>query len=208
MEVALASITAVHSLMLSSVQLSTQGGPSPRSSSDDPAATAPASPKSPPSLQRANTVPVTALVPATALVPVASPADGPGSAVQLASGLMSIAASTGPVERERLPPKLWASVWSMLETAIEQATTDSGTFATHEKMLCALANRTADLYEGGRGYFEEADVLRLLQLSERLVRSPERSLGWEPTEPASAPSALQNAVNNLLSKLPPFLIAC
>ena len=204
LEVALASITAVHSLMLSSVQLSTQGGPSPRSSSDDPAATAPASPKSPPSLQRANTVPVTALVPATALVPVASPADGPGSAVQLASGLMSIAASTGPVERERLPPKLWASVWSMLETAIEQATTDSGTFATHEKMLCALANRTADLYDGGRGYFEEADVLRLLQLSERLVRSPERSFGWEPTQPTSAPSALQNAVLHLLAKLPPF----
>jgi len=201
-EVALASITAVHSLMLSSVQLSTQGGSSPRTSSDDPAATAPASPKSPPSLQRANTVP------AKALVPVASPADGPGSAVQLASGLMSIAASTAPVERERLPPKLWASVWSMLETAIEQATSDASTFATHEKMLCALANRTADLYEGGRGYFEEADVLRLLQLAERLVRSPERPLGWEPTEPTCAPSALQNAVLNLLSKLPPFLIAC
>ena len=108
----------------------------------------------------------------------------------------------------QLPPKLWASVWSMLETAIEQATTDASTFATHEKMLCALANRTADLYEGGRGYFEEADVLRLLQLSERLVRSPERPLGWEPTEPTCAPSALQNAVLNLLSKLPPFLIAC
>jgi len=62
-------------------------------------------------------------------------------------------------ERERLPPRLWASVWALLEKAVEVATQDPQSFGTHEKMLCRLLERTTELYDGGRPYFEETDVL-------------------------------------------------
>ena len=74
--------------------------------------------------------------------------------------------SVPSVERERLPPHLWLSVWALLEGAVEVATADAAAFATHEPMLCALLTRTSELYAGGRSHFDESDVKRMLRLAE------------------------------------------
>ena len=74
------------------------------------------------------------------------------------------------VERERLPPALWASVWGLLESVMSIATADAESLSTHEPMLCALVKGVTELYEGGRPFFEEADLLRLLRMAERLAR--------------------------------------
>ena len=70
----------------------------------------------------------------------------------------------GEKGRERLPTPLWASVWAMLERSVELATADAASFAAHSRMLAALLKRFTELYLNGRAFFEEADVLRLLQV--------------------------------------------
>jgi len=193
-EVALASISAAHSLMLSSARVSIQGkrsGPGGLLPSDTP-------------LQASQHTGVANA--SSAGIPIAVPLTSPSRdrPTRTADGMMTTVGPGPAVQRERLPPVLWASVWSMLERAVDLATIDATAFVTHERMLCALLNRSAELYERGRTHFEEADVLRLLQLAERLACPPGRPMGWDPTQPATAPTSQQVAVLSLLSKLPPF----
>jgi len=199
-EVAIASISAAHSLMLSSARASIQGKRGGLSSHQP-------NTKSPQGVAAISTLPpARGHSSARPIIPIAAPLSGPDrdGHARKANGSSALHSSGSAMERERLPSELWTSVWSMLEGAIDLAMVDGVTFATHEKMLCSLLHRTVSLYESCRTHFEEADVLRLLQLAERLARPPEQPLGWEPTQAPTPPSSLQLAVLSLLAKLPPF----
>ena len=201
-EVALAAISASHTLLLSSAR-----GPHSRQNSMSDDKPPPSTPGSGPP----GSIPIAApLSP-----PMSSPPGGGGGGKGGISTAAPTRSSDGQwttpsisgsiaIERERLPPRLWASVWALLEKAVEVATQDAHSFGVHEKMLTSLVSRTAELYDGGREHFEEADVLRMLQLAERLARSPDAASGWDPTVAATVPTGLQNAVLTLLGKLPPF----
>lgn len=199
-EVALASINAAHNLMLSSARASLNGRrtyhpapTTPLAAPSDAAAVAPESELPPAS---PSPIPVAA--------PLSPQRDSSGGPVRSPDGLMTTPGGGAGVERERLPSHLWATVWALLESVVDEATADAEAFATHQTMLCELVKRTTELYDGGRPYFEEADVLRLLQLGERLARPAHGALGWDPTLVPCAPTPLQHAVLGLLGKLPPF----
>ena len=196
-EVPLAAISASHTLLLSSSARAPGHSRANSTTAPDVLSAAPPAPAQP-------------------AIPVAAPLSPPsgrggGAAMQTSAptqtenGMWTSPSASGhAAERERLPPRLWASVWALLEKAVEVATADASSFATHQKMLCALLSRTAELYDGGRPFFEEADVLRMLQLTERLARAPHAPTGWDPTIAAVTPTPLQAAVLGLLGKLPPF----
>lgn len=71
-------------------------------------------------------------------------------------------------------------------------------------MLTRLLAHFSEVYGRTRESFEEADVLRLLQLASKLAAPPDTHAGWSPTAVARLPSPLQLAVHNLLEALPPF----
>ena len=49
---------------------------------------------------------------------------------------------------ERLPPKLWTSVWNIIEDAVEAATADAAGYETHSKMLSRLVSTFTEVGNG------------------------------------------------------------
>ena len=102
---------------------------------------------------------------------------------------------------ERLPRALWAGVWGIVEGAVDEAVDE---YAAHEKMLCRLLAHFLEAYDGARDCFEEADVLRLLQIAGKLAAPPGVRVGWEPLAPAAKPSEVQVELLKLLAGLVPL----
>ena len=102
---------------------------------------------------------------------------------------------------ERLPRALWAGVWGVVEGAVDEAVDE---YAAHEKMLCRLLAHFLEAYDGARDCFEEADVLRLLQIAGKLAAPPGVRVGWEPLAPAAKPSEVQVELLKLLAGLVPL----
>jgi len=186
-EVALAAIGALHQLLLSSVASRS----SPDALVDGAAPAASAASSQPPSAE-ADAAMMSRLV-----VGASRSAEYNGGSADLRKPKGAAATV------ERLPPALWVAVWGVIERSVATALADAR-YEVHEKMLTRLLGHFSEVYAASRESFEEADVLRLLQLASKLAAPPEQHAGWTPTAVARLPSPLQLAVHKLLESLPPF----